>query len=602
MDVSARTAAYGLSATNGGRNALLSVDGGVSLDVRSETGLAEGMYASFNNSANTLMAGHGDVTVDVRGVTGATGLYASLSGVNTLTASDGDVKVSVAASQANKDAASLNSPHAHSNLQNQMSATALYANAAETNDLSASGTVGIHAAATGSSTVAGDVGGSAVAMFAMGSGAMGGTNTVKADTVNIGAVADTAEGATVDSGNAYGMLSYVYYASSTTAQSTNTVEIASAADVSVHSNDGSAYGMYAVNESSGAAGTRSANVISGAGAESGVTVRIDVAAGEGKDAYAMFANGRNASNTITGSAHDDVVDITGGLHAVNGGTNRIDGGDGDDTIILNGAVGSGSLTLHAGDGYDTLVLHADSYAAFEEFYSDWLLGTFGDMSIEAVRVVMHGAGQSDLDALRDLFGNSVFDGADVSYEVADGTVVHGAAALAVLSGVDAESSGHAGHDADNEQGASHHGASTALMSPEVDGDAHSTHGAAGSHATPADGLHNVFAADGAALDFDRLAGLPGQPVASAGHGDGLHGGSGATLNAADLLDFGTAGDIPLPGPSTGDTALFSASGPHSGDWHGPAGMTVGTFDAGVSGGYESDVQLLVHQVVSSTSA
>ncbi len=250
--------------------------------------------------------------------------------------------------------------------------------------------------------------------------------------------------------------------------------------------------------------------------------------------------------------------------------------------ILNGAVGSGSLTLHAGDGYDTLVLHADSYAAFEEFYSDWLLGTFGDMSIEAVRVVMHGAGQSDLDALRDLFGNSVFDGADVSYEVADGTVVHGAAALAVLSGVDAESSGHAGHDADNEQGASHHGASTALMSPEVDGDAHSTHGAAGSHATPADGLHNVFAADGAALD--------------------LHGGSGATLNAADLLDFGTAGDIPLPGPSTGDTALFSASGPHSGDWHGPAGMTVGTFDAGVSGGYESDVQLLVHQVVSSTSA
>ncbi len=123
--MSARTAAYGLSATNGGRNALLSVDGGVSLDVRSETGLAEGMYASFNNSANTLMAGHGDVTVDVRGVTGATGLYASLSGVNTLTASDGDVKVSVAASQANKNAASLNSPHAHSNLQNQMSATAL---------------------------------------------------------------------------------------------------------------------------------------------------------------------------------------------------------------------------------------------------------------------------------------------------------------------------------------------------------------------------------------------------------------------------------------------------------------------------------------------
>ncbi len=438
--------------------------------------------------------------------------------------------------------------------------------------------MGIHAAATGSSTVAGDVGGSAVAMFAMGSGAMGGTNTVKADTVNIGAVADAAEGATVDSGNAYGMLSYVYYASSTTAQSTN-------------------------------------------------TVRIDVAVGEGKDAYAMFANGRNASNTITGSAHDDVVDITGGLHAVNGGTNRIDGGDGDDTIsvtgsfssagggtnvidagagddtiILNGAVGSGSLTLHAGDGYDTLVLHADSYVAFEEFYSDWLLGTFGDMSIEAVRVVMHGAGQSDLDALRDLFGNSVFDGADVSYEVADGTVVHGAAALAVLSGVDAESSGHAGHYTDNEQGASHHGASTALMSPEVDGDAHSTHGAAGSHATPTDGLHDVFAADGAALDFDRLAGLPGQPVASAGHGDGPHGGSGATLNAADLLDFGTAGDIPLPGPSTGDTALFSASGPHSGDWHGPAGMTVGTFDAGVSGGYESDVQLLVHQVVSSTSA
>lgn len=365
--------------------------------------------------------------------------------------------------------------------------------------------MGIHAAATGSSTVAGDVGGSAVAMFAMGSGAMGGTNTVKADTVNIGAVADTAEGATVDSGNAYGMLSYVYYASSTTAQSTN-------------------------------------------------TVRIDVAVGEGKDAYAMFANGRNASNTITGSAHDDVVDITGGLHAVNGGTNRIDGGDGDDTIsvtgsfssagggtnvidagagddtiILNGAVGSGSLTLHAGDGYDTLVLHADSYAAFEKFYSDWLLGTFGEMSIEAVRVVMHGAGQPDLDA-------------------------------------------------------------------------HSTHGAAGSHATPADGLHDVFAADGAALDFDRLAGLPGQPVASAGHGDDPHGGSGATLNAADLLDFGTAGDIPLPGPSTGDTVLFSASGPHSGDWHGPAGMTVGTFDAGVSGGYESDVQLLVHQVVSSTSA
>lgn len=481
--------------------------------------------------------------------------------------------------------------------------------------------MGIHAAATGSSTVAGDVGGSAVAMFALGSGAMGGTNTVKADTVNIGAVADTAEGATVDSGNAYGMLSYVYYASSTTAQSTNTVEIASAADVSVHSNDGSAYGMYAVNESSGTGGTRSANVISGAGAESGVTVRIDVAAGEGKDAYAMFANGRNASNTITGSAHDDVVDITGGLHAVNGGTNRIDtisvtgsfssagggtnvidAGAGDDTIILNGAVGSGSLTLHAGDGYDTLVLHADSYAAFEEFYSDWLLGTFGDMSIEAVRVVMHGAGQPDLGALRDLFGNSVFDGADVSYEVADGTVVHGATALAALSGVDAESSGHAGHDADNEQGASHHGASTALMAPEADGVAHSTHGAAGSHAAPADGLHDVFAADGAALDFDRLAGLPGQPVASAGHGDGLHGGSGATLNAADLLDFGTAGDIPLPGPSTGDTVLFSASGPHSGDWHGPAGMTVGTFDAGVSGGYESDVQLLVHQVVSSTSA
>ncbi|MEG6504678.1 beta strand repeat-containing protein [Nitratidesulfovibrio sp. 1201_IL3209] len=617
LDVAARTTAYGISANNGGQNMLYSADGGISLDVRSETANAEGLYASFNNSATTMMAGRGDVTVDVRGVTGAAGLYASLSGVNTLVAADGDMRVSAAASQANKNAASLNSPSAHVNLSNQMSATALYANAAGTNDLSASGSLEIHASATGSSTAAGaagDVGGSAVAMFALGSGEMGGTNHVAADSVKIGAVADTAEGATVDSGNAYGMLSYVYYASSTAAQSTNTVEIASAADVSVHSSDGSAYGMYAVNESTAGGTARSANVISGAGAEQGVTVRIDVAAGEGKDAYAMFANGRGASNTITGSAHDDVVTITGGMHVVNGGSNRIDGGGGDDTIsvtgsfssqgggnnvidggagddtiILNGAVGSGSLTLHGGAGHDTLVLHADSYAAFEEFYSDWLLGTFGSMSIEAVRVVMHGASQEDIDALHALFGNSVFDGAAISYEVADGVVEHGAAAFAALFGVDAESSGHAGYDADNDQGASHHGASRALMAPEAHDDA------------PADGQHEVFAADGGTLDFDRLAGLPGQSVAPAGHDD-PHGGSGELLSAADLLDFGDAGDIPLPGLSADDAMLFSAAGSRSGDWHGPAGMTVGTFDAGVSGGYESDVQLLVHQVVSATSA
>lgn len=589
LDVAARTTAYGISANNGGQNMLYSADGGISLDVRSETANAEGLYASFNNSATTMMAGRGDVTVDVRGVTGAAGLYASLSGVNTLVAADGDMRVSAAASQANKNAASLNSPSAHVNLSNQMSATALYANAAGTNDLSASGSLEIHASATGSSTAAGDVGGSAVAMFALGSGAMGGTNHVEADSVKIGAVADTAEGATVDSGNAYGMLSYVYYASSTAAQSTNTVEIASAADVSVHSSDGSAYGMYAVNESTAGGTARSANVISGAGAEQGVTVRIDVAAGEGKDAYAMFANGRGASNTITGSAHDDVVTITGGMHVVNGGSNRIDGGAGDDTIILNGAVGSGSLTLHGGAGHDTLVLHADSYAAFEEFYSDWLLGTFGSMSIEAVRVVMHGASQEDIDALHALFGNSVFDGADISYEVADGVVEHGAAAFAALFGVDAESSGHAGYDADNDQGASHHGASRALMAPEAHDDA------------PADGQHEVFAADGGTLDFDRLASATALSVAPAGHDD-PHGGSGELLSAADLLDFGTAGDIPLPGLSADDAMLFSAAGSRSGDWHGPAGMTVGTFDAGVSGGYESDVQLLVHQVVSATSA
>lgn len=623
LDVAARTTAYGISANNGGQNTLYSADGGISLDVRSETANAEGLYASFNNSATTMVAGRGDVTVDVRGVTGAAGLYASLSGVNTLVAADGDMRVSAAASQANKNAASLNSPSAHVNLSNQMSAMALYANAAGTNDLSASGSLEIHAAATGSSTAAGaagDVGGSAAAMFALGSGAMGGTNHVAADSVKIGAVADTSEGATVDSGNAYGMLSYVYYASSTTAESTNTVEIASAADVSVHSSDGSAYGMYAVNESTAGGTARSANVISGAGAASGVTVSIDVAAGEGKDAYAMFANGRGASNIITGSAHDDVVTITGGMHVVNGGSNRIDGGGGDDTIsvtgsfssqgggnnvidggagddtiILNGAVGAGSLTLHGGAGHDTLVLHADSYEAFEEFYSDWLLGTFGSMSIEAVRVVMHGASQTDLDALRDLFGNSVFDGADVSYEVADGVVEHGAAAFAALFGVDAESSGHAGHDADDGQSASHHGASTALMAPEAHDDAHSAPGAVGSHATPADGHHDVFAADGGALDFNRLSGMPDLH-------EGPHGGSGELLSAADLLDFGDAGDIPLPGLSADDAMLFSAAGSHSGDWHGPAGMTVGTFDAGVSGGYESDVQLLVHQVVSATSA
>ena len=134
----------------------------------------------------------------------------------------------------------------------------------------------------------------------------------------------------------------------------------------------------------------------------------------------MSATG-NGKNIIDAGDGNDTIKINGDISASNGGTNSILAGDDDDIITLNGHVGAGALNIDGGKGNDTLVLSAVTQNLFEADYKEWLTdlsstGSLSKCNIETIRLDVRGLHIEKLDWFTDIVNKANADGAHIAVE------------------------------------------------------------------------------------------------------------------------------------------------------------------------------------------
>ena len=134
----------------------------------------------------------------------------------------------------------------------------------------------------------------------------------------------------------------------------------------------------------------------------------------------IFAT-NNGKNIIDASEGNDTIKICGDISVSNGGTNSILAGEGDDIITLDGHVGAGALNIDGGNGNDTLVLSAVTQNLFEADYKEWLtdlssIGSLSKCNIETIRLDVRGLHIEKLGWLTDIVNKANADGAHIAVE------------------------------------------------------------------------------------------------------------------------------------------------------------------------------------------
>ena len=134
----------------------------------------------------------------------------------------------------------------------------------------------------------------------------------------------------------------------------------------------------------------------------------------------MSAKG-NSENIIDAGEGNDKISITGNISASDGGTNSILAGAGDDIIMLNGHIGADSLYIDGGEGNDTLVLSAATQNLFEADYKEWLTDlsstdSLSKSNIETIRLDVRGLHIENLGWFTDIVNKANADGAHITLE------------------------------------------------------------------------------------------------------------------------------------------------------------------------------------------
>ena len=129
----------------------------------------------------------------------------------------------------------------------------------------------------------------------------------------------------------------------------------------------------------------------------------------------------NGKNIIDAGDGNDTIKISGDISASDGGTNSILAGDDDDIITLNGHVGAGALNIDGGNGNDTLVLSAATQNLFEADYKEWLTdlsstGSLSKCNIETIRLDVRGLHIEKLGWFTDIVNKANADGAHIAVE------------------------------------------------------------------------------------------------------------------------------------------------------------------------------------------
>ena len=146
--------------------------------------------------------------------------------------------------------------------------------------------------------------------------------------------------------------------------------------------------------------------------------------GWGDDTFTLVGNMSakgNSENIIDAGEGNDKISITGNISASDGGTNSILAGAGDDIIMLNGHIGADSLYIDGGEGNDTVVLSAATQNLFEADYKEWLTdlsstGSLSKCNIETIRLDVRGLHIENLGWLTDIVNKVNADGAHIAVE------------------------------------------------------------------------------------------------------------------------------------------------------------------------------------------
>ena len=129
----------------------------------------------------------------------------------------------------------------------------------------------------------------------------------------------------------------------------------------------------------------------------------------------------NGKNIIDAGDGNDTIKISGDISASDGGTNSILAGAGDDIITLDAHVGAGALNIDGGNGNDTLVLSAVTQNLFEADYKEWLTdlsstGSLSKCNIETIRLDVRGLYIEKLGWFTDIVNKANADGAHIAVE------------------------------------------------------------------------------------------------------------------------------------------------------------------------------------------
>ena len=152
--------------------------------------------------------------------------------------------------------------------------------------------------------------------------------------------------------------------------------------------------------------------------------------GGDNNTFTLNGNISNAGGELTIEAgyENDVIAINGNVASSLNGSNLIDCSDGDDILILNGQINAGALKIDGGEGNDTLVLTADNTDNFAANYQGWLndLSSTGDLAksnFETVRLNVSDLQTSNLGWFTDIINKANASGANIAIEDKDGHAI-----------------------------------------------------------------------------------------------------------------------------------------------------------------------------------
>ena len=152
--------------------------------------------------------------------------------------------------------------------------------------------------------------------------------------------------------------------------------------------------------------------------------------GGDNNTFTLNGNISNAGGELTIEAgyKNDVIAINGNVASSLNGSNLIDCSDGDDILILNGQINAGALKIDGGEGNDTLVLTADNTDNFAANYQGWLndLSSTGDLAtsnFETIRLNVNDLQTSNLGWFTDIINKANASGANIAVEDKDGHAI-----------------------------------------------------------------------------------------------------------------------------------------------------------------------------------